>query len=74
MGEQEKWLIQSGKIPRCTAPSQIPRAKRTTSGQSLANDTGGAERETERVGWAPGPGGHTGQGVRVAGGHETVSL
>ena len=22
MGEQEKWLIQSGKIPPCTAPGQ----------------------------------------------------
>lgn len=72
MGEQEKWRIQNGKVPPRTAPNQIPRAKRTASGLSLANGSGCAERETERVGRAPGPWPHTGQGVCVARGHETV--
>lgn len=48
MGEQEKWPIQSGKLPPCVAPDQIARAERTISRLSLATGSG-VQRETERA-------------------------
>lgn len=73
MGEQEKWPIQSGKIPPCTAPKPTARAKRTISHLSLANGSG-VQGERERAGQVLGPGPHTEQGLRVAGGCEKASL